>query len=105
MRDNKTSVSTIVRHVGLQVVSNAICNGPQSYPGQVTDEMVCAGFIEGGHDGCQVDSGGPLMVVDKKGGLLLAGVASWGKGCAQQNLYGVYTRIAPYLDWINENAK
>jgi secreted trypsin-like serine protease len=104
-RDNKATVSNVLRHLGVQVVSNTMCNGPQSYPGQVADEMVCAGFIEAGQDACQGDGGGPLMVVDKKGGLLLAGIASWGKGCAQPNLYGVYTRIAPYASWINENVK
>lgn len=98
-------VSDVLRHVGVQVVSNVTCNGPQSYHGQISDGMVCAGFIQGGKDSCQGDSGGPLMAFDQQGGYVLAGVVSWGKGCAEPNLYGVYTRVASYVDWIKDNAK
>jgi transmembrane protease serine 9 len=99
------SVSDVLRHVGVQVVSNATCNGPQSYPGEISDGMVCAGFIEGGKDSCQGDSGGPLMIFDGHGGYKLAGVVSWGKGCAKPNLYGVYTRVATYHEWIDSHAR
>jgi transmembrane protease serine 9 len=99
------SVQDVLRHVGVQVVSNATCNAPQSYHGQISDGMVCAGFIQGGKDSCQGDSGGPLMAFDQQGGYMLAGVVSWGRGCAQPNLYGVYTRVATYSTWIKDNAQ
>ena len=61
--------------------------------------MVCA--YDGTHDACQGDSGGPLMVPDGAG-FVLAGITSWGDGCASPNKPGVYTRLgAPAInDWV-----
>jgi hypothetical protein len=53
--------------------------------------MVCAG--DGIHDTCQGDSGGPLMVANGDGELVLAGITSWGYGCADPEFPGVYTRV------------
>ena len=46
--------------------------------------MVCAG--NGATDTCQGDSGGPLMVPDGPNARVLAGVTSWGQGCADAGL-------------------
>jgi secreted trypsin-like serine protease len=94
-----------LRHVGLVVVSNDVCGRPQSYPGQITGTMACAGFVEGGKDSCQGDSGGPLMVSDRRGSYILAGVVSWGEGCARPSKYGVYTRTSEYAGWIRQEAR
>jgi trypsin len=62
--------------------------------------MVCA--YDGVHDTCQGDSGGPLMVPNLAGGFILAGVTSWGIGCAQPNAAGVYARLggAGLNEWV-----
>ena len=72
------------------------------YPGQITDNMLCAGDGVEGFNTCKGDSGGPLVV--DVGGPIQVGVVSWAYGCAQKEHYTVFTRIgAPEVrDWINE---
>ncbi|XP_074483311.1 coagulation factor VII [Sebastes fasciatus] len=67
----------------------------------ITRNMLCAGLKTGGQDACRGDSGGPLVTRYKKT-WFLTGVVSWGKGCANENLYGVYTRVSNFLDWIQD---
>jgi secreted trypsin-like serine protease len=99
------AASNDLRHVGVEVVSNQRCNQPASYDGDIVPTMVCAGFIEGERDACGGDSGGPLMVFDRKGGFLLAGIVSFGDGCALPEKFGVYTRVADFGDWIAQSQK
>uniref|UniRef100_A0A670IUP7 Peptidase S1 domain-containing protein n=1 Tax=Podarcis muralis TaxID=64176 RepID=A0A670IUP7_PODMU len=79
----------------LPILSSSACQ--TSYPGRITKNMFCAGYIEGGKDSCQGDSGGPLVCNGK-----LSGVVSWGAGCAQKNKPGVYTTVCNYHSWIQE---
>ena len=58
--------------------------------------MICAGEDNGDKDACQGDSGGPLVVDGK-----LAGVVSWGIGCAEAQYPGVYANIATLSDFIS----
>ncbi|XP_070786829.1 coagulation factor VII [Enoplosus armatus] len=67
----------------------------------ITRNMLCAGLKTGGQDACEGDSGGPLVTRYKKT-WFLTGVVSWGKGCANENLYGVYTKVSNFLDWIGD---
>ncbi|WP_080573198.1 serine protease [Sinorhizobium meliloti] len=100
-----SGISDVLQHVGVQVTSNEVCNNPTSYAGKITDRMLCAGFATGGQDSCQGDSGGPLVVFDQKGGYSLAGVVSWGEGCAEPQKYGVYTSVPTVAEWITETMK
>lgn len=48
-------------------------------------------------------SGGPLQCrLSKNGPWLLAGITSFGSGCAEQGYPDVYTRISYYIKWISD---
>ena len=102
------SARTRLRRVDLPLVANDVCEdnigridpqinngGPtanQLHPGQL-----CAGGVSG-KGTCQGDSGDPLLVQKNDGFLYLAGLTSWGLGCAQPNLPGIYTRVPAYAN-------
>ncbi|KAI5131925.1 prostasin isoform X2 [Manis pentadactyla] len=75
-------------------------NAKPEEPHSVQQDMVCAGYVNGGKDACQGDSGGPLSC--PMGGLwYLAGIVSWGDACGAPNRPGVYTLTSSYASWIH----
>jgi secreted trypsin-like serine protease len=75
----------------------------------LSENMICAGVASGARTSCNGDSGGPLMVKQADGRWLQVGVVSWGRTplaggngsrCGHPELYGVYTRLSNYYDWI-----
>ncbi|MEJ5344203.1 MAG: trypsin-like serine protease [Chloroflexus sp.] len=90
----------IAHKASVPIVDIATCNA--RYGGGLNDALhLCAGqYPAGGIDTCQGDSGGPLMVPDGSGGLLHAGIVSFGQGCAWPNFPGVYAKTAFFADWI-----
>jgi secreted trypsin-like serine protease len=89
-----------LREVDVPYVGNKACNDFLSYDGRVSANMLCAGTAVGGVDSCQGDSGGPLTLRVGPKESLLAGIVSWGDGCARPGKYGVYARVARYKEWI-----
>ncbi|MFE3635660.1 trypsin-like serine protease [Streptomyces cellostaticus] len=86
--------SNQLRTATVPVVSDARC--AISYGSDyVRSDMVCAGYTSGGVDTCQGDSGGPLLI-----GGVLAGITSWGEGCAEAGYPGVYTRLTTFSDLV-----
>ena len=87
--------------VSVPIVSNQ--QASDAYPSYITitDDQIAAGIIGvGGVDACQGDSGGPF-VVSSPSGPLLAGVVSWGFGCADPNYPGLYARVSSFIGWID----
>ncbi|MCX7641017.1 MAG: serine protease [Elusimicrobiales bacterium] len=92
------NISNTLLKVSIPLVSKETCS--QAYPGKITERMICAGYGDGGKDSCQGDSGGPL-VFSADGIKYLAGVVSWGEGCARPGKYGIYSKVSYILSWIN----
>uniref|UniRef100_A0A673IPV7 Transmembrane protease serine 9-like n=1 Tax=Sinocyclocheilus rhinocerous TaxID=307959 RepID=A0A673IPV7_9TELE len=90
-----------LQEVQVPVVGNRQCKCLNKNFASITDNMICAGLLEGLKDSCQGDSGGPM--VSKQGSLWVqSGVVSFGKDCALPDFPGVYARVSKYQSWINE---
>ncbi|XP_050341842.1 uncharacterized protein LOC126768024 [Bactrocera neohumeralis] len=64
---------------------------------------LCAGKLNGKGGTCVGDSGGPLQCrLSKSGPWLLAGITSFGSGCAMEGFPDVYVRISYYMKWIQD---
>ncbi|XP_046613071.1 trypsin delta-like [Neodiprion virginianus] len=93
------SSPVVLQTVTVPIVSKSDCNTAYSIWGGLPDGQICAAVPEGGMDACQGDSGGPLAISGR-----LAGVVSWGNGCARAGWPGVYTEVASYRSWISTNS-
>ena len=89
-----------LHEVVVPVATQAACVAAYAHLTGITANMLCAGQLGSGKDSCQGDSGGPL-VYNNNGTWQLAGIVSWGEGCAHPNYYGVYVRVSRFVDWIN----
>ncbi|MCX4884501.1 MULTISPECIES: trypsin-like serine protease [unclassified Streptomyces] len=88
------SSSNQLRTATVPIVADSSCKS--SYGSDfIQTDMVCAGYSSGGTDTCQGDSGGPLLI-----GGVLAGITSWGEGCAEAGYPGVYTRLSTFSNLV-----
>uniref|UniRef100_A0A2K5SDV6 trypsin n=1 Tax=Cebus imitator TaxID=2715852 RepID=A0A2K5SDV6_CEBIM len=92
---SKSNYPDLLQCLKAPILSDTACR--TAYPGEITTNMICLGFLEGGKDSCQGDSGGPVVCNGE-----LQGVVSWGYGCAQKNRPGVYTKVCNYVKWIQQ---
>ena len=76
---------------------------PDASESDITEQMLCAGFVEGGKDSCQGDSGGPL-IFQHENKWYQAGVVSFGNACAAANAPGIYSRLSRFNQWITEKT-
>lgn len=95
-----SSYPTQLKKATVTTVSDSSCNTAYAVDGGISPSlMLCAtggGFTI---DACQGDSGGPLVV--SVGGVpTLAGITSFGVGCAEAPYPGVYTEVSTFRTWI-----
>ncbi|XP_016978978.1 melanization protease 1 [Drosophila rhopaloa] len=108
-RTETNFTSNIKLKAELDPVPTSDCN--QRYASQrrtVTASQLCAGGVEG-VDSCRGDSGGPLLLEDFNNGYsnyYIAGVVSYGPTpCGLKGWPGVYTRVAAFMDWIENTVR
>ncbi|XP_017083770.2 serine proteinase stubble [Drosophila eugracilis] len=102
------TLPSVLQEVSVPIVSNDNCKSMFMRAGRqefIPDIFLCAGYETGGQDSCQGDSGGPLQAKSQDGRFFLAGIISWGIGCAEANLPGVCTRISKFTPWILEHVR
>ncbi|CAL1277043.1 unnamed protein product [Larinioides sclopetarius] len=102
--------SRVLKEASFPIVPRKSCNesyfrvASNRFPRGITSNMLCAADPNGGKDACQGDSGGPLTAVEN-GRHTQVGIVSFGYQCGDKEYPGVYTKVAPYLPWIAENAR
>uniref|UniRef100_A0A8C9JXK2 HGF activator n=1 Tax=Panthera tigris altaica TaxID=74533 RepID=A0A8C9JXK2_PANTA len=102
--ENVSGYSSSLREALVPLVADHKCSSPEVYGADSSPHMLCAGYFDCKSDACQGDSGGPLAC-EKNGLAYLYGIISWGDGCGRLNKPGVYTRVASYVDWINDRIR
>ena len=95
--------ATTLQQAELPLVTQESCAALYAKQGyQVTDSMLCAGYLTGGIDACAGDSGGPLMIWNEDDrNWVQIGIISAGAGCAEPGYVGLYTRLSDFSQWIS----
>uniref|UniRef100_A0A8D1WEM2 t-plasminogen activator n=1 Tax=Sus scrofa TaxID=9823 RepID=A0A8D1WEM2_PIG len=99
-----------LKEAHVRLYPSSRCTSKHLFNKTITNNMLCAGDTRSGgdnanlHDACQGDSGGPLVCM-KGNHMTLVGVISWGLGCGQKDVPGVYTKVTNYLNWIRDNTR
>jgi len=95
---------TKLNQVDMKFFDFETCSQPRFYGNLIWDNMLCFGNLEGGKGTCQGDSGGPLVCYGRDfDHWTLRGLVSWAKGgCAAPDRPTVFTNVAHYTDWIEQ---
>ncbi|XP_066502418.1 enteropeptidase [Hoplias malabaricus] len=97
------AVADVLQQAVVPLLDNSVCD-QWLVEYNITKNMLCAGYADGGIDSCKGDSGGPLMC-EEAGHWVLVGVTSFGVGCGQPKKPGVYVLVSEFMNWILENRR
>ncbi|XP_045133777.1 trypsin-1-like [Portunus trituberculatus] len=87
--------------ITLPIWSHDDCSKTLEEVFDVTEQMVCAGYEDGGAGACESDSGSPLTCYAASDSYL-AGLVSWQFGCARPLRPTVYTNLIWFENWLKE---
>ncbi|XP_044761124.1 phenoloxidase-activating factor 2-like isoform X2 [Coccinella septempunctata] len=103
--------SVILKKIELPIVSNDKCQnllrktrlGPLF---KLHNSFTCAGG-EAGKDTCTGDGGSPLVCPDQDNPrrYIQSGIVSWGVGCGQKDVPGVYTDVVKMINWVERKLR
>ncbi|KAL1132804.1 hypothetical protein AAG570_010756 [Ranatra chinensis] len=91
-----------LRQARIPLHDNQLCKNKYGPSVHIHEGHICAGKLDGSTGACVGDSGGPLQCSRRDGRWFLAGITSFGSGCAKIGYPDVYTRLSYYLPWIYE---
>ena len=103
------TTSSVLLEVEVPVVSLETADATGLFTATpLSEDMVAAGFAEGGKDSCNGDSGGPLLAYDTQTETWSQiGIVSFGPdggSCAIPDGYGIYSRVSYWEAWIAERT-
>uniref|UniRef100_A0A669QAQ7 Complement factor D n=1 Tax=Phasianus colchicus TaxID=9054 RepID=A0A669QAQ7_PHACC len=84
-----------LQEVKRPVISRELCNHRTRHDRTITEKMMCTDSRK--KDTCKGDSGGPLVCNGVAEGVVTAG----SRVCGNYKKPAIYTRIAPYAEWID----
>ncbi|XP_072856002.2 ovochymase-1 [Pogona vitticeps] len=110
------ALSNVLQEVELPILDSGTCRELLKELNVATrcNNVLCAGFPDGGKDACKGDSGGPLACRRDSGIWTLVGITSWGIGCAKgwhadkesrsrRGSPGIFSKVDEFLDFIAQN--
>ncbi|XP_022669631.1 serine protease 30-like isoform X2 [Varroa jacobsoni] len=102
--DYNAKASNVLQEVLVRVFDNSVCDAVYrpKFKIAIKKYHLCAGTLDGGRGTCHGDSGGPLMCRLHNGRWYLAGITSFGSGCAKRGFPDVYSHVPHYIEWIHE---
>lgn len=99
---------SVLKKVDLPVVRREDCENALRFETKLGkffrlhSSAICAGG-ERGKDACEGDGGAGLYCIEPESGLTkVVGLVSWGVGCGQKGVPGVYTNLAQLSPWIEQ---
>jgi len=105
-RDTRGSSGSQLRYANLKEYPISVCQRKydtflerNSKKAILTNKQLCAGNEKA--DACAGDSGGPLLHLNSDYLWMVAGIVSYGPSSCAREVPGVYTKVASYLDWID----
>jgi trypsin len=98
-KETNGEISPVLLTAALSAVSIEACNGADMYAGALFAESGCV--ASSGKGTCQGDSGGPVVYAGN-GIKTLIGVISAAEGCAKAGRPTIFTRLVPFVPWINK---